>query len=354
MRNLVTLDKVQSVMRRLIGPFLLFVASQFSIAESHSQGVASRYDGCTLSNDTRYDQTYWARSHNTYSRDFWPKLTDALDAGFRIIEVDVHTGGGKFGVKHFWGSDTNNNCDSGSGGRLDACLEDVREWSDQHPDHLPVSVQLDFKQRLSESEAAQLDELIEGTLGDKVITPSMVLDSAWARKPVDIDRPRALRSMVKLSGFPKIGDLRGRILLFMMGGGPWFRWDANKTHENYAQWRGEQMKVFVCPNVSEPIQMEAGSLTEDFADENANGWVVCGNKKATGGWRSIVRVADANNQFVNVWVGEGDRTFDDIDRYADAVQVGATFINKEQFRHWDLPMNGKRRCVQRPNDPVTQ
>jgi hypothetical protein len=337
---------VQIVMKRLLGSVLLLVVCQVTIPKLHGQTAPSLKGQCELSDDTRYDQAYWARSHNTYSRDFWPRITDALDAGFRVIEVDVHTGGGKFGVKHFWGSDTNNNCKDGTGGRLPDCLDDILKWSNRHPNHLPLSVQLDFKQRLSKTEAEMLDEIIERTLGDKVVTPAMVLDSAWTRNPLDIDHPRTLRSMVDLSGFPTVGDLRGKILLFMMGGGPWFRWDVNKTHEKYARWRGERMKIFVCPNVSEPQQMEVGSLTKDFKDTEANGWVVCGNKKATGGWRSIARVAAADNQFVNIWVGTGDHTFDDPERYSEAIAVGTTFINKEQFRDWDLAMNGRRRCTQ--------
>lgn len=163
-------------------------------------------------------------------------LDDQLDAGLRTFELDVFADptGGRFAaplaaqflgqpfpagvdepgmkVLHIQEVDYLSTCPT-----LVACLTELRTWSDAHPDHLPITVNLELKSDALPApfdvtpvvpfDAAQLaavDAEVRSVLGDRLITPDDVRGGA-----------PDLRTAVTTSGWPSVADARGRVLLFM-------------------------------------------------------------------------------------------------------------------------------------------
>jgi hypothetical protein len=136
-------------------------------------------------------------------------LSDQLETqGVRAFELDVHRAGdGTFEIYHIVGIDNQTTCDT-----LDLCLEQIKAWSDAHPQHLPIIVWLELKddtggQPLDTPEALQLlDDAVT-----TVIPPEQLLSP----DDVQADYP-TLRERLQTEGWPTLGELRGQILVTIL------------------------------------------------------------------------------------------------------------------------------------------
>eukprot|EP00903_Cladosiphon_okamuranus_P019957 g18340.t2 len=93
-------------------------------------------------------------THNSYHRrtyvpalsEYWdydyPSLTAQLDAGIRHLELDIHYDWktGRWFVFHLSVLDPMTSCSC-----LSACLEEIREWSDVHPAHHILFIEIELK-----------------------------------------------------------------------------------------------------------------------------------------------------------------------------------------------------------------
>ncbi|CAB1118253.1 unnamed protein product [Ectocarpus sp. CCAP 1310/34] len=93
-------------------------------------------------------------THNSYHRrtfvpalsDYWdyqyPSLTAQLDAGIRHLELDTHYDWktGRWFVFHLSILDAVSSCNC-----LSVCLAEIREWSDTHPTHHILFIEIEFK-----------------------------------------------------------------------------------------------------------------------------------------------------------------------------------------------------------------
>lgn len=94
------------------------------------------------------------------------------------------------------------------------CLETVRGWSDAHPSHHPIFIQIEVKTPYDDAEApAQLDALDAEILSvfpeDLIITPDSVRGSH-----------DTLADAIATDGWPTLGESRGKVLFFMNNRGP--------------------------------------------------------------------------------------------------------------------------------------
>jgi hypothetical protein len=130
------------------------------------------------------------------------------DQGVRAFELDVHRKvDGTLDVYHIVGIDDQTTCDT-----LELCLQQIKGWSDEHPDHLPIVVWLELKddtggQPLDTPEALQLlDDVVTG-----VFPPAQLLS------PDDVqgDFP-TLRERLQEEGWPTLGELRGQVLVTIL------------------------------------------------------------------------------------------------------------------------------------------
>ncbi|HEV7763068.1 MAG TPA: phosphatidylinositol-specific phospholipase C1-like protein [Acidimicrobiales bacterium] len=100
-----------------------------------------------------------------------------------------------------------------------SCLEQVRDWSDAHPDHLPITIQLEPKDDTipdpglgfvtpipwSSEAFADADAEIRSVFpDDRIITPADVRG-----------RARTLRQAVEHDGWPTLDDARGQVMFML-------------------------------------------------------------------------------------------------------------------------------------------
>ena len=175
-----------------------------------------------------------------------PPLSEQLDAGIRSLEIDVFfdstgnrftkpaayevmksqgvtdllhhdtTGLGKPGFKvlHVADFDFRSHCST-----LEDCLNELKNWSDAHPEHIPIFILLEIKQQglpifpnptevLPYNEAAMdaLDDIIVKELGrEKLITPDDIR--------ADFE---TLEQAVLAQNYPSLEDSRGKFVFLML------------------------------------------------------------------------------------------------------------------------------------------
>lgn len=88
------------------------------------------------------------------------------------------------------------------------CLATIRTWSDAHPGHHPIVVQIETKTRFDEETAMRLEALddeIRTIFPDElVVSPALVQGDA-----------SSIREAVTTRGWPTLGEVRGRVLFFL-------------------------------------------------------------------------------------------------------------------------------------------
>ncbi len=169
-------------------------------------------------------------------------LATQLDRGVRTFELDIFADptGGRFAnpllpqllnlavarptgmdqpgmkVVHIQDIDFRSTCPT-----LVGCMSELKTWSDAHPGHLPIVINLELKDdalpapfdgtSIVPFDRAQLDAVddeILSVLGDRLITPDDVRGDA-----VD------LRTAVSTTGWPSVAESRGRFLFFIDNAG---------------------------------------------------------------------------------------------------------------------------------------
>ncbi|HEX3725499.1 MAG TPA: Ca2+-dependent phosphoinositide-specific phospholipase C [Pirellulales bacterium] len=143
-----------------------------------------------------------------------------LDRGVRSLELDLHFRSGVFEVLHVPLVDEGSTCRT-----LREGLATVRQWSDAHPRHVPISFLFELKKegpgldkRIRAVDAAALealDELLRTAFPpERLITPDDVRGQA-----------STLRDAVRTAGWPRLAASRGKMLFILH--------DEGKTRELY-------------------------------------------------------------------------------------------------------------------------
>jgi hypothetical protein len=213
-----------------------------------TSGTAAPQPEHRLDDTLRLDQVQVLGSHNSYHRTPYPEVLDALrgvnpataagldyghrplpeqfDLGVRQIELDVWADpeGGKFAkptllqtlglpppdpavmnepgfkVIHEANIDTRSTCLT-----FVSCLREVKDWSDGHPGHVPIMIQVEMKDPTEAVTPATFDALeaeIRSVFDeDDLVTPDAVRG-----------RAASLGAAVRTRGWPTLGEVRGRVL----------------------------------------------------------------------------------------------------------------------------------------------
>lgn len=149
-------------------------------------------------------------------------LPAQLDLGLRKLELDVFYDPQqqRFPVGHVQRIDMNSQCAS-----LRICLQQVRNWSEQHPQHIPIWISFNAKDQkvtglpdpapFTADALLQMDEIIEQMLAGRLIRPSDIQDLQW----------------------PTVHASRGKFLLILDEGGDkrelyWQNWQARPMFTN--------------------------------------------------------------------------------------------------------------------------
>jgi hypothetical protein len=128
------------------------------------------------------------------------------EQGVRGFELDLHYNFalGYFRVFHT-PPDPKSTCD-----RLVDCLSTLQRWSDEHPAHHPLFVQIEPKDSYGALDPAEYFKTLEAEIlstwpAERIITPGLVMGDA-----------PDLATAVATAGWPTLGRVRGRILFVLI------------------------------------------------------------------------------------------------------------------------------------------
>lgn len=142
-----------------------------------------------------------------------PTLTEQLDTlGVRKLELDLQWDRfvGRWYVYHAGVVDEISSCDL-----LLDCFAEVRVWSDAHPGHHPIFIQLEPKTPLRESNIDEQIAELEANISE-VFPPELVVSPALVRGDAD-----NVAAALAADGWPTLGQVRGRVLFFIDCGREW-------------------------------------------------------------------------------------------------------------------------------------
>ena len=181
---------------------------------------------CASNERLRMNEIQFIGSHNSYKQQmpslyFWllrlidgegakaleywhPPIADQLELGLRKLELDFFYDAvsGEFPVGHIQVIDMETSCTS-----LRACLQEIRQWSDRNPHHVPIWISFNLKdqaipllpdpQLFTPEALTNIDLAVEEIIGDRLIYPRDVVGREW----------------------PLLAESRGKILLVLDEGG---------------------------------------------------------------------------------------------------------------------------------------
>lgn len=199
-------------------PFLALCLSLLPACSGTDQarsGVASLYP---RDSELRMNQIQLLATHNSYHVETpgnaipqWHYTHDPLDTqlvaeGVRGLELDTHYDDGAMNVYHVQGVDYVSVCST-----LADCLAIVKTWSDAHPSHHPLFIQIEPKEtslNMTVDFAAYADAMDATILSvwprDRIIAPADIQGSA-----------ATLRDAVTSTGWPTLGETRGKVLFYI-------------------------------------------------------------------------------------------------------------------------------------------
>ncbi|MEM7154954.1 MAG: phosphatidylinositol-specific phospholipase C domain-containing protein [Myxococcota bacterium] len=200
-----------------------------------------------------------------YSHDPLPEQLDAH--GVRTFEIDVHRNvDDTITVYHILGIDQETTCET-----FQECLQGIKEWSDEHPLHLPVVVWVEVKDDTggidmsSPQQLNRLDDIVNGVFPpDQLLTPDDVQG--------EYD---SIRERLVTEGWPTLGEVRGTVLVTILDGE-----HGEIYSEGYTTLAGRAMFVrvgggeFDTP-IAAIAKMGAGS--GELADAHAQNMIIASN-----------------------------------------------------------------------------
>lgn len=142
-------------------------------------------------------------------------LTDQLESGIRSMEWDVRLRNGQFEITHVPLVDN-----SGVAPVLEPALQEIKLFSEHHPDHIPIILLFEIKydwmildpllDTIGSAELIALDALLEAVLGQHLFRPSDLFDGSVT----------TLRETIQNDGWPTVQSLLGKVIIVLHPGRP--------------------------------------------------------------------------------------------------------------------------------------
>src|SRR5437764_5029028 len=285
--------------------FTILAAAPTALAQSQTCRRQAVADDAAY-NATPYNELFQVACHNcydkgtvsSYAKTFYEVLNKT-----NFVEIDFwdykNSDGGA--QPHHWfvrhektagKSGNDNNCTGDGQGTNDlrACLGDVARWSNDHPGHNLITVNLDKKQDWgTDRQPPDLDQLITEVIpADKIYMPSQLKHTY-----------SSLRVAAANQGWPTLSTMKGKIL-FMLSGG---REDHhNQTQHKYLESRGNAAVIFVAPDTDEISDVT--SNPNEFNDTTAMNVVFYNIKYGKGDLASMTSAIHSRHYLSRVWNGD--------------------------------------------------
>ncbi len=130
-------------------------------------------------------------------------LTEQLDGGLRSFELDIWLeDDGHLHVLHFPDFDPISTCDL-----FTECLTEIHDWSQDHPDHVPLGILVEVKvsaEDFGTTGIDQIDEDVRSVFAEgEVITPD------------DVRGDAATLAAAVPAGWPALAEARGQVMFAM-------------------------------------------------------------------------------------------------------------------------------------------
>ncbi len=289
-------------------------------------GAAAAIEFCevkTVSGQSKYQEVFQPTCHNCYEIAVAEKMgaktfKQVLDQ-VKNVEIDIWdtkdavTGGvkGEWYVRHLPGtlfqSGNDNNCTGNGKGtnNLGACLTDIKQWSDAHPGHDPITLFLDKKQgwskASSERRPVNLDQLVDSILGSKVYKPA----SLQAAFPT-------LRDAAKSRAWPTMSALAGKVIIALTG----------SSLSEYVNDRRGAASLFVAAGTDQRSAITG--TPSGFTAETAK-YVVFYNIEATASRDALGKDTRANDYVSRLWNGDSQ----------NPCVILANCINDNALKQWN-------------------
>jgi hypothetical protein len=167
-------------------------------------------------NDTqaRYNEITLAGAHNSFL--YTETLGQILDGGVRGLEFDLHPAEAPIQDWRVYHLITQSNC-GGSGNQLSMCLDEVRTWHNNHPQHEVITIVFEtkddnlFPAADNLKNAAAFDQLMDSKLGAaNIFKPASFLQRCTGATSLQ-------QAVAAPCLWPRLSELRGRFLLVMTG-----------------------------------------------------------------------------------------------------------------------------------------
>ena len=192
-----------------------------------------------IENGVRYNELQFVATHNSYQLDATEEckklyravsditfgivdksfaefsmdtLTEQFELGIRSVELDIETVDNKgdisFIVSHNPLYDNTSSCFD-----LGLALEEIRMWSDNNPNHLPLTIIIEPKKSVPPMRnmknfkleyAEILDEMLRETMGDKLLTPKDMMGDY-----------SSLKEMREDDGWLPLKDTMGKVIFLL-------------------------------------------------------------------------------------------------------------------------------------------
>ena len=282
---------------------------------------AAEYDATPL---TRINDIFQTSSHNTYdsraTKDI-SNITDIFHEGIYSLELDLYYSGGAWKVSH-WGIWDTDRCQKDrpapNNFGLRACLSDLKDYHDEHPNHPLITVFLEPKASLGNANvASSLEKVIKDTIGvQNIFLPANLKgDSSSLRYAIQTDGKK----------WPRTFEVQGKFMFVLLEGALPSTYDWNFV--TYLSVGLQNPAIFVCPDAKDTsdlmlkdgeVQYRGYSNTEGFKSN-----IICYNVKNLSLGKKLknasflTRVSDVAN---------------DIDDYQDIVDASINHINTDCVR----------------------
>ncbi|MGO2159369.1 MAG: ricin-type beta-trefoil lectin domain protein [Vibrio toranzoniae] len=335
------------------------------LASSHALASAIQVEPVDPSQHT-FSDIYYMQQHNT--QDYGNKLTDWLDQGFGIVELDVIDRGRweheEFGpyVSHS-SSPGNKNCAAAGNTRLGHCFDDIIQWTNQNNPKYPLVVLVDLKvswdpaNAWNYDEVGMIDKWISDYLGEHQYRFSSYLDehlvpAATAAEHAGAVNPsKHVRELTKAFGWPLLRDLQGKIIVVLTGG------KIGSKNQNYRSgwnWLWETHGVvpstFMCPEGSTIEHIKVGGQLNGISKEESQRFI-CNNMGQSKHYQNVANEAANNQQMMHIW-GDSLVSPETFEYNYLSVSHGVQFINRERSKPQDvstwgnaIPLIGVRRSI---------
>lgn len=153
--------------------------------------------------------------HNTYTKDAYAHLTDGLDSGTSLVEIDVWDNifTKTWQVSHENPLGNDNNCTSSSGAvdqSFGTCIANIRDWLGAHPDSGPLVVKVELKLGFDDHDGMGPDEFdayVKQNAGNALFTPNDLIGSY-----------STLDDAAKVNAWPTRDALKGKMILEVIPG----------------------------------------------------------------------------------------------------------------------------------------